>query len=98
MLRTSSYGLHRSPHVTVAGYQIPPRCLELTRFDLPPDIDWVGGTLAAIFQRSRPREVAIAFHYGMCATQLGRLFRIERGVDPAENHIRATTARDLPNL
>jgi hypothetical protein len=98
MLGTSANRLHRSPHIEIAGNQIPAGSHEIAGFDLTADVDRFGNSLAAIGERFSPRNVTVPFYDRMRASQFERFFGIKSSVNSTKNYIGTAAARHLANL
>jgi hypothetical protein len=55
-------------------------------------------TLAAVRQRSRPDKVAVSLHHGVRAANFQSFFRIECGVNSAEDDKGSALSRQFANL
>ena len=98
MLGAAPDGLHRRPHVAARPQQIPSGGEKLLRWNAAGIIDFLWGPLGAIGQHGAPHDVAVAFDHGMGAAELLRLFRIERGVNAAEDHPGAALAAEAAQI
>ena len=94
VLRAAAHGLHRAPHVAVLRQQVPPRRHERVAVDAAAFVDAAAACRARSprataarrdrRRRGRPRAPRRA---------RGTSSGIERGVDPAEDDVRAALAR-----
>lgn len=66
--------------------------------DSPARIDRLRSMVAAVCDHRCPYQIAIAFDHAVCAAKFERLVGKERGVNPAEDHVRAASACDLSDL
>ena len=98
MFRTAADGLHRSPHIVVARHQIPARRQEIRGLHTAAQVIGLGSALAAIRQRGRPDNVTVSIHYRMRAPKTMGFFRVQRGVNSAEDYIGAALPRHFANL
>src|SRR5579863_4190538 len=98
MLGATANRLHRGPHIAVAGNQIPAGGNEISGFDLPPAVDGLGNSLAAIGKGPPPRDVAITLDHRVRAAEFERFIGIKSRVDSAKDYKCAPAARHLANL
>ena len=92
MLRAAAHRLHRAPHVTPLGQQIPAAGKERVAFDAAAVVLTTERAGDAVAQGLGPRALAVAGDDGVRAAELVRLFWKEGGVDATEHDVRA----DLP--
>src|SRR2546423_13163688 len=98
MLGAAPNGLHGSPHVTLARYQIPAGRQELGCFNAAAFIDSQRRSLHTIRQHLCPDDVAVTFYDGVSAAQLMSFVRIESGVNSSENYVRASIPCHFPDF
>ena len=85
MLRTAANRLHGTPHVPAFRQQLPPRGHEAIGIDTSTLIDRLQRSVHRVIENERPDHVAVATNDRMRASELPRLVRIQRGVDPSEH-------------
>src|SRR6266852_4048275 len=98
MLGATTDRLHRCPHVTIAGNEIPPGRNKIAGLDLASRVNRFRSTLTTVRERLCPNNVPIAFYHHMCAAEFKRFLGIKRGVNSAENHISTPLSCHLSNF
>ena len=98
MLRTSTDGLHRSPHIFASWKQVPACRKETFRCDSAAFIYPLWGPILTTSQRLAPGDIAVSLYDRIRRPVLKRLVRIKGRVDSAEDHPGSTLLRQLADL
>ncbi len=98
MLGTPAHRLHRGPHVSIRRQEVPPRGQELVPFDPAALVEPLRSPVRAIGGDLAPDNVPVASDDSVSTAELVCLFRVESGVDPPEDHVRAPVARHAAHL
>ena len=86
MLRAAAHRLHRCPHVSIFGKQIPPCGHEIVAAHAAAVIDRRRSTVEAVADDVPPDEIAVPADHRMGAAEFRGFRRKQRGVDTAKDH------------